>query len=88
MSGQAVDGLHDGLPQRGMGVDVAGHLVDRQVPLLGEGQFGQQFGDVRADQVRTEELAVLRVAQQLDEAAGIPDAGGLSVGAEREGGAL
>ena len=59
MAGEAVDGLLDGLAQRRVGVDVARHLVGGEVPLLGQGQLGQQLGDVGADQVGAEELAVL-----------------------------
>ena len=33
--------------------------LDGEVPLLGQGQLGQQLGDLGADQVRAEQLAVL-----------------------------
>ena len=39
-----------------MGVHVAGELERAEVPLLGERQFGQQLGDIRADEVPAEQL--------------------------------
>ena len=58
--------------QRRVGVDVAGHLGGGQVPLLGQGQLRQQLGHVGPDQVGAEDLAVLRVRDDLDEAAASP----------------
>ncbi len=82
--GEAVDGLLQTLGQRGVGVDVAGHLVGREVPLLRQRQLGQQLGGLRADDVAAEQLAVGVVADQLDEPAGLADALRLAVGRERE----
>ena len=58
--------------------------LDGEVPLLGQGQLGQQLGDVGADQVAAEQLAVLRVAEQLDEPDGVAEAVRFAVGHERE----
>lgn len=44
--GQAVHRFLHGLAQRRVGVHVAGDLVHREVPLLGQGQLGQQLGDL------------------------------------------
>lgn len=68
MTGQAVHGLLDGLAQGRVSMHIAGDLVDGEVPLLGEGEFGEEFGDVGADKVATDEFAVLGVADELDEA--------------------
>src|SRR3954467_3666250 len=56
---EAVDGFLDRLAQGRVGGDIAGGLVDGEVPLLGQGELGEEFGDVRADQVTAKELAVL-----------------------------
>ena len=66
------------LGHRRVGVHIAGELVGCQVPLLGQRQFGQQLGDVVADEVSSDQLAVLCVRDELDEAAGVPDADGLT----------
>ena len=58
MPGEAINGLLDRLAQRGVGVHVAGDLVDPEVPQLGQGQFRQQFGDFGSDEVGAEQLAV------------------------------
>ena len=68
-----------------MGVDVASDLLGGQVEALCQGQLRQQLGDVRADHVTTDELAVLGVHDDLDEADALVEAHGLAVGAEREG---
>jgi hypothetical protein len=64
----AVDGLLDRLGQRRVREDVARNLVGGQVPLLGQREHGQQLGDVGADHVGTEDLVVLGVGDDLDEA--------------------
>ena len=84
MAGDALDGLLDRLGQRRVGEDVAGDLVGGEVPLLGQGQRRQQLGDVGADQVGAEDLVVLRVGDDLDEADRLAEALRLAVGGERE----
>lgn len=88
VTGEAVEGLLQRLRQRGVGVHVAGGLEGGEVPLLREGQLGQKLGDVRSDQVTADELEVLGVGDQLDEADGFAEAVGLAVRAERELGDL
>src|SRR5689334_16121902 len=39
VAGQAVDGFLDRFAEGGVGMDVAGDLVDGEVPLLGEGEL-------------------------------------------------
>ena len=72
------------LGQRRVGVHVARHLLGGQVPQLGQGELGQQLGHVRADHVQAEDLAVLGVGDQLDEADRLPQPVRLAVGGERE----
>ena len=50
--------------------------------LAGQDQLGQQFGDVFADHVHAEQLAVLAVEDQLDEAVGLARGQGAAAGAE------
>ena len=84
VAGEAVEALLQRLGQRRVGVDVAGQLVGGEVPLLRQRQLGQQLGDVGADQVSAEQLAVLLVGDQLDEAGRVAEAVRLAVGGERE----
>jgi hypothetical protein len=70
--------------QRRVGVDVADQFLDGQIPALGQGQLGQQLGDLGADQVRAEQLPVGRIGDDFGESGGIAVAVGFSVGAERE----
>src|SRR3954453_23123792 len=51
VAGKAVEALLQRLRQRGVAVHVAAQLVDREVPLLGERELGQQLGHVVADEV-------------------------------------
>ena len=67
--------------RRRVGEDVAGHLVGGQVPLLGQRQHRQQLGDVGADHVGAEDLVVLGVGDDLDEADRLAEALRLAVGA-------
>ncbi len=84
MAGEAVDRFLQCLTERGVGVDVACQLVDREVPLLGQGQLGQQFRNVRSDEVPAEQFAVLLVGDQLDETGRVTETVCLAVGSERE----
>lgn len=56
------------LSQGGVGVYVAGKFCGCEVPFLGQGQLGKKLGDVVADQVATEQFAMFRIGDQLDEA--------------------
>ena len=76
------------LAERRVGVHVAGQLGRGEVPLLRQRELGQQLGHVVADEVPAEQLAVLAVGDQLDEAAGVAEAVRLAVGGERERGDL
>src|SRR6266545_6601722 len=71
---EAVESLLHRLAQGGVGVYVAGQLLGGEVPLLGQGQLGQQLGDLGADQVAAEKLAVRGVADQLDEPGRVAEA--------------
>ena len=53
--------------------------ASRQVPLLGQGDFGQQLRNVRPDEVRAEQLTVFGVGDDLRE----PGADQCYVGASR-----
>src|SRR5690606_13660224 len=68
MAGKAVDGFLDRLAERRVSVDVACHFVNGEVPLLRQRELGQQFGDVGADEVGAEQLAVLVIANDLHKA--------------------
>ena len=70
MAGDAVGHFLQRLGQRRVGVHVAGDLFGGEVPQLGEGELGQELGHVRADHVQAEDLAVLGVGDELDEAGG------------------
>jgi hypothetical protein len=72
------------LRQGGVGVDVAGDLGGCQVPLLGEGQLGQQLGDIGSDHVCAEDFTLLRVGDQLHESGRVPKTMGFAIRAERE----
>ena len=70
--------------QRRVRVHVARRLEGGEVPLLRERQLGQQLGHVGADQVAAEQLEVLAVGDELDEADRLAEAVGLAVRRERE----
>ena len=55
-----------------VGVDVADQFLDGQIPALGQGELGQQLGDVGADQVRAEQLPCARSAMTLANPVGLP----------------
>jgi hypothetical protein len=55
-----------------VGVDVADQFFDSQIPALGQGEVGQQLGDVDADQVRAEQLPVRAIAMTLANPVGSP----------------
>ncbi|GLP68833.1 hypothetical protein TUSST3_54560 [Streptomyces sp. TUS-ST3] len=84
MTRETVDGFLDRLAEGGVGVDVAGDLMDGEVPLLGQRQFGEQLGDVRAEEVSAYELAVLGVTDELHEAGRITQARSPGDRGERE----
>lgn len=72
VSCETVDGLLQRLAQSRVRVDVARELVDREVPLLGQGQLGQQLRDVGADEVAADELTVVLSAMSLTKPLGSP----------------
>ena len=84
MAGDALDGLLHRLRQGRVGEDVAGHLVGGEVPLLRQGQRGQQLGHLGPDQVGADDLVVLRVRDDLHEPDALGHAARLAVGRERE----
>ena len=86
--GEAVERLLHRLRQRRVRVHVARQLERREVPLLRERQLGQQLRHVGADQVAAEQLEVLAVGDQLDEADRLAQAVGLAVRREGELGDL
>ena len=67
MSLDAFRSILESLRQRRVGVDVAADLLSGNVPQLCQGQFGEQLGDVMADQRGTEKLAVAGVGDDLHE---------------------
>jgi hypothetical protein len=78
LSGQAMKGFLQRLGQRRVGVDVADQFFDGQIPALGQGEFGQQFGDVGTNQVCSEQLSVRAVGDNLDESGRVAVAAGFS----------
>ena len=64
-------GLGDGLGQRGMRMDGQVDFLDRELVLSGDAELVDQLRRVRTDDVRAEDLAVLRVADDLDEPLGL-----------------
>jgi hypothetical protein len=69
-----------------MGVHAPGELERAEVPLLRERQFGEEFGDVRADEVSAEKLSVAGVGDELDETGGFAQTLGFPVRLEGEAG--
>src|ERR687893_2700347 len=68
---QAVDafgGLHDGLGDGRVRVDDAAQLVGRRFEVERDDRPVDDLGRVRADDVDAEQLVVLRLADDLDEA--------------------
>ncbi len=84
MADQRMGRFHEHFAQRRVGMDVAGDLGRRDLHELGQAQLGQQFGDIRADQVGAQDFAVAGVGDDLDEADALVERLGLAVGHERE----
>ena len=84
VAGEAVEGLLHGLGQRRVRVHVARRLEGGEVPLLRERELGKQLGHVGADEVAAEQLEVLAVGDELDEADRLAQAVRLAVRRERE----
>ena len=74
MAGEAVERLLQRLGQRRVRVHVARRLERREVPFLRERELGEQLRDVGADEVAAEQLEVLAVGDELDEADGLAEA--------------
>ena len=84
LPGQAVKRFLQCFRQCRVGVDIADQFLDGQIPALGQGELGQQLGDVGADQVRAEQLSVRAISDDFGESGGITVAVGFSVGAKGE----
>lgn len=63
---------------------IAADFADGQFGALGKGQLRQQFGDIGADHLGTEQFAVFGVGDDFDEPGVISEAEGLAVGLEGE----
>ena len=61
-------GFHDRLGQRGVGVDGVHQLVYRALQLDGDARLVDQIGGVGADDVDAQDLAVLGIGDDLDQA--------------------
>src|SRR4051794_33954342 len=64
-------GLHDRLRQRGMPVDGPRDLAVAALERLGVDELLDELGRARADDVAADQLAVLLVADDLDQAAAV-----------------
>src|SRR5438105_2137389 len=67
-----------------MGMDSEVDFLDGVLVLAGDRKLVDHLGSVRADDVGAEYLAVLRVANDLDEALGLAGGAGAGVGRERK----
>src|SRR3954471_20872437 len=65
VASQAVDRLLQPLAERRVRVHVARQLGRGEIPPLRQRQLGQQLGDLGADEVPAEQLAVRLVSDQL-----------------------
>ena len=77
-------GFHDGLGIGGVRVHGVEDLFLGRFELLGHHQLGDQLGRLRADQVGAQQLAVLGVEDELDEALGLVRRQGAAAELERE----
>src|ERR671921_1039433 len=87
MDGQPVDtfgGLHDGLGDGRVRVDDAPQLVGRRFEVERDDGLVNDLGRVRADDVDAQQLVVLRLADDLDEALLLAEYPGLARRRERE----
>ena len=62
--------LH-GLREGRVGVNVAADFLSGEVEALRQGQLRQQLGDIGADHVAADELAILAIRNELDKARGL-----------------
>ena len=76
--------FHHRLAERRVSVHIVGNFCRGQFHALRQGQLGQQFRHIRADHVRTQDLAVLCVGDDLDPANIIPQTQRFAVGLEGE----
>ena len=70
MTGNAVGYILERLGQCRMSVHIARNLIGGQVPKLRESQLRQQLSNLRPDHVQAQDLAVLGIGDQFDEARG------------------
>ena len=61
-----VSGLHQDLAERRVSMYVSSNLGGRQLHALRQGQLGQQLGNIRADDVGAQDLAITSVCDDLD----------------------
>src|SRR5271163_1629992 len=80
----AAIGVQHSFRQRRMRVDRKHHLFDGRFEFEGSNCFGDQFGSLRPDDVDAEDLAMLRIGHDLDEAFVRADDRGLGVRREVE----
>ena len=76
--------FHNHLAEGRVGMHIAADFADGQFGALGKGQLRQQFGDIGADHLGTEQFAVFGVGDDFDEPGVISEAEGLAVGLEGE----
>ncbi len=87
MDGGAVRGVRrfaHRFRHRRVGVDRADQLFDRAFELQCDGRFGDELGRARADHVDAEDLVVLLLEDDLDEALGLTRHAGAGEDAELE----
>src|ERR1044072_8778262 len=87
MNSEPVDafgGLHDGLRDGRVRVDDAAQLVGGRFEMERDDGFVNDFGRVRADDVDAEQLVVLRLADDLNEALLLAEYAGLARSREGE----
>ncbi len=84
MSFGAFRGFHDRFTQGRVRVDVARNFGGGQLHALGQGQLGQQFGNIRTNHVRAQDFSILRLDDDFDKAGIISQTKGFAIGLEGE----
>ena len=77
-------GLVHGLAERRVGVDGRNQFVVGGFHFDGQSKFGDHFGGVGAEDVRTEDLAVRFAEEDLDETFALANGKGFAAGQEGE----
>ena len=83
-AGGGAGAFHDRLGERRVRVHRAGDLLEAALELLRDDQLGDHLGRARADDVRAEQLAVARVADDLHHALAVAVDGRRADAAHRE----